>query len=100
MDIADILNPPKNIIEDKNKYINRLKDFISTPSGSKTKIKLLKTYLEEIKKRVEYTTALTQGSSHKDRPIIEEAENIVLYTYLIIADLMEIYQERNENRIK
>lgn len=93
MDIADILNPPKTN-EDKGKYINRLKDFISPLVESETKNKLLKSYFEELKNRVEYTSDLTQGSAHKDRPNLIEAENIVLYTYLVVADLMEIYKEK------
>lgn len=91
MDIADILNPPEKP-EDKQKYINRLKDFVS-PLESKTKGKLLKTYFEELKKRIEYTSNLTQGGAHKERPLLEEAEDVVLYTYLLIADLMEIHQQ-------
>lgn len=91
MEIADVLNPPKNP-EDKNKYMNRLKDYVSPIVKSKTKKKLLKSYLEETKKRIEYTSDLTQGGAHTDRPTLEEAEDIVLYTYLIIADLMSIYK--------
>lgn len=91
MDIADILNPPKTA-EDKGKYINRLKDFISPLIESETQRKLPKSYLEEMKKRIEYTFDLTQGGAHKDRPILDEAEDVVLYAYLIIADLMSIYK--------
>ncbi|HYT41617.1 MAG TPA: hypothetical protein VEP90_04685 [Methylomirabilota bacterium] len=91
MDIADVLNPAEKP-EDKPKYINRLKDFVSPLIRSETKNKLVKSYFDEIKKRIEYISNLTQGSAHKERPILEEAENIVLYTYLLIADLMEIYQ--------
>lgn len=92
MDIADILNPPQTA-EDKSKYINRLKDFISPLVKSDTKKKLLKTYLEELKKRVEYTSDMTQGGAHQERPVLEEAEDVVLYTYLIIADLIVFYKD-------
>lgn len=93
MDIADILNPAE-CPKDKDKYINRLKDFISPRVEGKTKKELYKSYLEEMKKRLEYTSDLTQGGVHKDRPALDKAENVVLYTYLIISDLMEIYSRK------
>lgn len=92
MDIADILNPAEKP-EDKQKYINRLKDFVSPLISSETRGKLIKSYFDEIKKRIEYTANLTQGSAHKERPLLDEAENVVLYTYLLVADLMGIYQQ-------
>ncbi len=95
IDIADILNPAKTD-EGKNQYINRLKDFISPKITSKTRKNLLNTFLEEIKTRIELTIGSTQGSAHKDRPSLAEAENVVLYTYLIIADLLEIYNNKEK----
>ena len=97
MDIADILNPPKTT-DEKPKYINRLKDYVSPKSKDSTKNQLLKSYLDELKIRMELTIDITQGSSHKDRPQLDSAENIVLYTYLVISELLEIYNSRrNEN---
>jgi hypothetical protein len=92
MDIADIVNPPKEDSE-KGKYINRLQDFISPKITSQTKKNLLKTFLEELKKRIEYTANATQGAAHKDRPILEEAQDIVLYTYFAIAEIMSRYEK-------
>ena len=37
---------------------------------------------------------MTQGGAHKDRPTQEEAEDVILYTYLLLADLMAIYKEK------
>ena len=96
MDFADVLNPPKTK-DEKGKYINRLKDFVSPLVESETKNKLLKTHFDEIKKRIEYTSNLTQGGAHTDRPTREQAEDVVLYTYLIVAELLNIYKEDNEN---
>jgi len=93
MDIAEILNPSKSETE-KNNYVNRLKDFVSPKINSKTKKNLINSLLEEIKTRIEITIDTTQGGSHKDRPSQTEAENVVLYTYLIIADLLEIYADK------
>lgn len=93
LDIADILSPTKPG-EDKKNYINRLKNFVSPKLTGKTKKNLLDTLFEELKNRIEFTSDLTQGSAHKDRPTITDSENIVLYTYLIISELIEIYNSR------
>jgi len=95
MDIADILNPAKTD-EGKNQYINRLKDFISPKISSKTRKNILNKLLEEIKMRMELIIDSTQGSAHKDRLNLIDAENIVLYTYLMIADLLEIYSNKTK----
>jgi len=94
MDIADLINPPKTP-EEKLKYLNRLKNFISPKIESDSERTLKLSLLEEVKNRIEFTSNLTQGGAHKDRPTKTDAENTVLYTYLAIADLMEIYGERN-----
>lgn len=104
MDIADLLNPPKDAA-DKGKYINRLKDYVSPKIASTTKKKLTKTYFDELKSRIEYTMDLTQSGSHQGRPLKDEAEDVVLHTYLVIAELMQIYaqedkKERTEQLIK
>lgn len=95
MDIADLLNPPKDK-EDKGKYINRLKDYVAPKVESTTKKKLLKSYFDELKARIEYTMDMTQGGSHQKRPEHSEAEDVVLHTYLIVAELMQIYAEEDE----
>lgn len=93
IDIADVINPPRSK-EEKEKYINRLKEFISPKITGSTKKNLLESCLEEVKIRLELTVDSTQGSAHSVRPKLPDAENIVLYTYLIIADLLEIYIAR------
>lgn len=90
MDIADILNPASTP-DQKEKYINRLKDYISPRLESSTKKDILTSLLEEMKNRLEFTIQATQGSAHRARPSLVDAENVVLYTYLIIADLLEIH---------
>lgn len=96
-DIADILNPPKDLKE-KDQYINRLKDFISPRVSGKTKKKLLATYWDELKSRIEFTSDLTQGGAHKERPQKSHAEDVILFTYLAIADLMDVYSEKQEKQ--
>jgi hypothetical protein len=48
---------------------------------------------------------LTQSGSHQGRPLKDEAEDVVLHTYLVIAELMQIYanedkKERTEQLLK
>jgi hypothetical protein len=93
MDIADIFSPAKPG-EDKKDYINRLKDFVSPKITGETKKNLLDSLFEELKNRIEFTAKLTQGSAHMDRPTLTDSENIVLYTYLVISELIEIYSSR------
>lgn len=92
MDLADTLMPPKEKV-DKGKYIARLQTYIS-PLNSKTKKSLLETLLDEIKLRIEYTMNLTQGAAHKDRPAKEGAEDVVLYTYLLLGEIAAIFESR------
>lgn len=98
MDIADLLNPPTTA-EDKGKYINRLKDYVSPKIESTTKKKLVKTYFDELKARIEYTMDLTQGGAHQGRPVLNEAEDVALNTYLVVAELMQVYTENNKTEL-
>jgi len=91
MDLADILNPSTKELTNKTKYINRLKDFVSTKEDSDSRKKYLGNYIEELKERIQDTVDLTQGPSHQVRPSLESAEDIVLMTYLLISDLLVIY---------
>lgn len=38
---------------------------------------------------------LTQGGSHQDRPKKEIAEDVVLYTYLLLGEFAEVYLQNN-----
>lgn len=99
MDIADIVKLP----EDKNSqinYINIIKNFISPKIKSETKRKLIKTELEELKKRIECVSDLTQGSAHKDSPLKRQAEDVIIHTYLVLCDIMQLYDEREQHKTK
>lgn len=92
MDVANKLSPPTTS-EEKGKYISRLQTYLS-PLASKTKKALLRTLLDEIKLRIEYTMDLTQGGSHSDRPLKEKAEDVVLYTYLLLSEIAEVHKSK------
>ncbi len=90
MDLADVLNPAKTP-EEKGKYLNRLKDFISPKIDSESVRSLHVSYLEELKNILEQVIKSTQGGAHQERHSKNIAETIVLHTYLIVANLMEIH---------
>ena len=92
VDVANVVAPASKA-EDKPRYLNRLKGFVDEAAGSSTRGKLLKTYLDEAKARVEYISNLAQGAAHSDRPTKEYAEDTVLVTYLVIGDILALVPE-------
>lgn len=42
---------------------------------------------------------LTQGGAHQNRLLLTEAEDVVLNTYLVIAELMQLYSENNKSEL-
>jgi len=97
MDIADNINPSVDK-SDKSKYLDRIKNFISPKLESKTKTDLLTTLLEELKSRIELTLNLTQGSAHRERPSKQAAQDVVLYTYLALGEIAELYIQKEEDK--
>ena len=97
MDLADKLIPLKSP-EDSRKYISRLQGYVN-PIFSKTKKKIVTTLLDEVAKRIELTVNYTQGPAHKDRPMKVQAEDVVLYTYLIIGEIAEVYELNQSSKI-
>lgn len=99
MDLADVLKPETE--EDKQQkgdtYKKRIKEYIRENTSSKTKKQHISNFVEEIDKRINTTLGLIQGPSHKSRPAKVEAENTVLYTYLLVSDLMEIHPTQAED---
>lgn len=98
MDLADALKPEteKDQQQEGDTYKKRIKEYIRENTSSTTKKKHISNFLEEIDKRINTTLALIQGPSHKSRPAKIDAENTVLYTYLLVSDLMEIHPSLQE----
>ncbi len=94
MDLANELNPINGSKDSDEKYIDRLKDIISPKIESKSGKKLMKTMLDEMKARIEATIKKTQSSAHVYKPTLEEAEDIVLYSYMIIADIIIFHHKK------
>lgn len=93
IDLADALNPSKGGKDNQN-YINRLQEFVSPRSTGATKAKVIKGFLDELKARIEFTSDATQGPAHAVKPSQDDAEDVVVYTYLLVSDLMKIKANR------
>lgn len=98
MQIADILEPATEK-DDIKKYNNRIRKYISRNEKSNRKASLLKIYASELSKRVEITSNTTQGSAHKYTPTLAYAEDTVLMTYLLIADLLSFADIQKEKTL-
>ncbi len=91
-DLADKLKPATTP-EDNNKYKNRLYAIIQEATKSKTKGVMLKNLVDELKKRIDLTCNMTQGAAHTEKTTLQYAQDTVLYTYLIVAEVAEAYAE-------
>lgn len=97
-DVADFLYPATNeeINIGKNKiikmsdenYIQRLKQFIKIKSDSNSFKKLIGSNLEYIGDRIDSIYKSTTKGSH-EKVTKEEAENYVIYTYMLISDILK-----------
>ncbi len=98
-DLADAIYPPtKNIkkgIDGKShklgeeQYINRIIEFINQKSESETYIKIVGSHLRFIGDRLESILKGSHKATHAkiDR---EEANRIVVYTYLLVGDILNL----------
>ncbi len=87
---ADTLFPasddPKHTDE---KYINRLVTWIADKSASETYAKIVGSHLDFIGHRIDAVHKASTKGSHAD-VTQHEAERYVLYTYLLIGDILEL----------
>lgn len=107
-DVADFLYPPSDkeiTIEEgvekrklklnKENYIIRIKQFIKEKSSSETFSRIFWSHLEFIGDRIDSIYKSSTKWSH-DRVERSEAESYVVYTYMLIADLMELFQSEED----
>ena len=101
-DLADNLYPPhdsiKKIIDGKEKtikldeghYINRLMEFITTKSDSKLFKKIVGSHLDYIGDRLDAIYEASNKGTHEEITSKREAYRIVVYTYLLIGDILTL----------
>jgi len=104
-DLADAIFPPTDdrIIEVKGKeiqiklgkpqYINRILTFIADHSDSKNFNKLVGSHLKFIEDRLKSVLKSAQKGSHETIISNGEADRYVIYTYLIVGDILSLIEE-------
>jgi len=101
-DVSDKLYPPnpngQNFIEKNGKkikvgsenYINRLICYIDDQDGSTTFKKIIGTSLNFIGERIDAISDAVQKGSHIEIKDQYEAERYVIYTYLLLGDILSL----------
>lgn len=90
---ADSLRPPGkdvgNIKMGESNYINRLVDWISSKSVSKTKSTIIKSDLEHLGKRLD---AASDGGNKGTHASVtkEDASRFIIGTYILLGDILEL----------
>lgn len=74
----------------KENYINRLVDFIQNNSESERFTEIVGSHLDYIGNRLDSIFHAAQKGSHDTILIKEEAERYVVYTYLIVGDILTL----------
>ena len=98
-DIADFFYPPNNleidvdggkkIKLDEEKYIVRLKQYIKSKNESERFNEIIGSHLDYIGDRIDAIYSASTKGSHADVRR-EEAERYMIYTYLLISDLISL----------
>jgi hypothetical protein len=101
-DLANAIYPPTESIQkkvngkekpiqlDEDHYINRIIEFISRKSESKTYKKIVGSHLKLIEDRLKSILGGSHKGTHKDIVDRDEANRIVVYTYLLIGDILAL----------
>ena len=86
--IKTINGKEKKIKLGKDNYINRLIAFIEAQSHSDSFISIVGSHLEYIGERLDSVFQAAQKGSHDKIVSQEEADRYVVYTYLIVGDIL------------
>lgn len=101
-DLADAIYPSKEAIQkeingkeitiqlDEDHFINRILEFITQKSNSKTYNIIVGSHLKFIEDRLNSILGGSHKGTHKDITDKEEANRIVVYTYLLIGDILAL----------
>jgi hypothetical protein len=101
-DLADALFPPTNerVVEikgetrrvklDKDHYINRIIAFVSDASASRRFQDLVGSHLSFLGDRLDSVFLAAQKGSHSTIVSREEADRYVVYTYLLLGDILSL----------
>lgn len=102
--VADKLYPPnpggqeeiekngKRIKVGPDHYLNRLILYVQDKSKSRTFKSIVGSHLEYFVERLEAVLSAGHKGAHEDIQTAEEAERYIIYTYLLIGDLLRLEQ--------
>ncbi len=103
-DLADVIFPAsdkprmvviggekKEILIGKDQYINRIIAFVEEKSNSERFEELVGSNLSYLGDRLDSTFKASQKGSHTEITRREEADRYVIYTYLIVGDILSLY---------
>lgn len=90
----DIGNNKKIKLSDEN-YIARLKQFVKINKDSNSFTKVVGSNLEYIGDRIDSIYKSTTKGTHAEVEQ-KEAESYVMYTYMLIGDILELYKPKVE----
>lgn len=102
-DVADYLYPAKdecivrnekNIIIDDEHYINRLVAYLDSCIGSDTTKSIIGSTLQNIGERIDAIYISANKGTHSN-VTKEEAERYIIYTYLLVGDILLIKKEQD-----
>lgn len=110
-DLADALFPPqdeprikqtsggeKEIKLGKNNYINRLVTFVEDSSDSGRFTEIVGSHLRFIGERLDSVFHAAQKGSHDTIISKEEADRYVIYTYLLVGDILTLAESTAEQK--
>jgi len=83
---------------DKEHYINRILEFITKASDSQSYQNVVGSQLKFIKDRLNSLLNASHKGTHEDIVSKEDANRIVVYTYLLIGDILSLVKSKIENK--
>lgn len=104
-DLANAVYPPtedkQKIIDgheitiklDKEHYINRILEFITQSSDSQSFQRVIGSQLKFIKDRLNSLLKASHKGTHADIISKDDANRIVVYTYLLIGDILSLVKQ-------
>ena len=101
-DLADIVFPPTDLPRDKagkkinlgkDNYINRIICYVEDSSGSERFQHLVGSHLKFLGERLDSIFQASQKGSHANILLREEADRYVVYTYLVVGDILSLWKE-------
>lgn len=99
-DLADAVSPPipENGKKEKGQYVNRLLRFVEENSQSSRFTELVGSHIKFLEDRLWGVFRAAQKGSHTTITSREEADRYVVYTYMIVGDILSLWKEKQHTQ--